>query len=209
MAVIASVEQQGKLTAELKARFLAADTKQRLEDLYLPFKQKRRTRAQIARELGLEPLADALLADPSLDPQEQASAYLKPGDEKGEGAVADVKAALDGAKDILAERFAEKAEILEALREQWWQQGQIVAKVVEGKQAEGETFRDYFDHSEPVGRCWGGIQSSTSAACPRTAPWPCSGGARRGCSPSGLPSMRSRRPWCPIRSSSSWADCCV
>ncbi len=150
VAVIASVEQQGKLTAELKARFLAADTKQRLEDLYLPFKQKRRTRAQIARELGLEPLADALLADPSLDPQEQASAYLKPGDEKGEGAVADVKAALDGAKDILAERFAEKAEILEALREQWWQQGQIVAKVVEGKQAEGEKFRDYFDHSEPV-----------------------------------------------------------
>ena len=149
-AVIDSVEQQGKMTPTLLLAMRGATTKQELEDLYLPYKVKRRTRAQIAKELGLEPLADALLADPNLDPQEEAKKYFKVGDEKGEGAVADTKTALDGARDILAERFAEQAEILAPLREQWWTQGFIVAKVVEGKQVEGEKFRDYFDHSEAL-----------------------------------------------------------
>lgn len=149
-AVIESVEQQGKMTPSLLMSMRSAMTKQELEDHYLPYKVKRRTRAQIARELGLEPLADALLADPNLDPQEEAKKYFKAADEKGEGVVADAKSALDGARDILAERFAEQAEVLAPLREQWWAQGFIVAKVVEGKQVEGEKFRDYFDHSEAV-----------------------------------------------------------
>jgi protein Tex len=149
-AVIESVEQQGKMTPALLLAMRSATTKQEIEDLYLPYKVKRRTRAQIAKELGLEPLADALIADPTLDPQEEAKKYLKPGDEKGEGAVVDAKTALDGARDILAERFAEQAEVLAPLREQWWNQGFIVAKVVEGKQVEGEKFRDYFDHNEAL-----------------------------------------------------------
>jgi protein Tex len=150
IAVIESVEQQGKMTPVLLLAMRGAMTKQELEDLYLPYKVKRRTRAQIAKELGLEPLADALLADPNLDPQEEAKKYFKAADEKGEGAVVDAKTALDGARDILAERFAEQAEVLAPLREQWWNQGFIVAKVVEGKQIEGEKFRDYFDHSEAL-----------------------------------------------------------
>jgi protein Tex len=148
--VIESVEQQGKMTPALLSAMRGAMTKQELEDLYLPFKVKRRTRAQIAKEMGLEPLADALLSDPTLDPQEEAKKYFKAADEKGEGAIADAKTALDGARDILAERFAEQAEVLAPLREQWWSQGFIVAKVVEGKQVEGEKFRDYFDHSEAL-----------------------------------------------------------
>lgn len=148
--VIESVEQQGKMTPSLLLSMRSAMTKQELEDLYLPYKVKRRSRAQIARELGLEPLADALLTDPNLDPQDEAKKYLKAADEKGEGAVADAKTALDGARDILAERFAEQAEVLAPLREQWWNQGFMVAKVVEGKQVEGEKFRDYFDHSEAL-----------------------------------------------------------
>ncbi|NLD69981.1 MAG: RNA-binding transcriptional accessory protein, partial [Limnobacter sp.] len=149
-AIVESIAGQGKLTDELAAQIAAADTKQRLEDLYLPYKPKRRTKGQIAKEAGLEPLADALLADPTLDPQLEASKYLRPADENGEHAVADTKAALEGARDILSERFAERADVLEALRERMWTEGWIAAKVYEGKEAEGEKFRDYFDHAEPI-----------------------------------------------------------
>ncbi len=149
-AILASIDEQGRLTPELAAAIDAADTKQRLEDLYLPYKPKRRTRAQIAREAGLEPLADALLADHDLDPAEQAVAYVRPADANGEGAVADAKAALDGARDILAERFAERADVLDALREMLWTEGWIHCTVVENKRAEAAKFSDYFDHAEPI-----------------------------------------------------------
>ncbi|HRO60815.1 MAG TPA: Tex family protein, partial [Burkholderiaceae bacterium] len=149
-AILDSIAGQGKLTDELAAQIAAADTKQRLEDLYLPYKPKRRTKGQIAKESGLEPLADALLADPTLDPQAEAAKYLRAADENGEHAVADTKAALEGARDILSERFAERADVLEALRERMWAEGWIAAKVYEGKEAEGEKFRDYFDHAEPL-----------------------------------------------------------
>jgi uncharacterized protein len=144
--IVASIDEQGKLTDELRAAIEAADSKQVLEDLYLPYKPKRRTRAQIAREAGLEPLAQALLADPALDPQTEAAAYVDA--EKG---VADVKAALDGARDILSEQFGETAEILGKLRDYLFNQGVVSSKVVEGKEgAEEEKFRDYYDYSETI-----------------------------------------------------------
>lgn len=146
-AILASVEEQGKLSDALKADLLAADTKARLEDLYLPFKPKRRTKAQIAREAGLEPLALGLREDPSQSPEVFAEAFVDV--EKG---VADVRAALDGARAILMESIAEDAHLVGELRDWLWAQGQIRAKVVEGKQAEGAKFRDYFDHVEPIGK---------------------------------------------------------
>ena len=121
-AVLASIEQQGKLTDELSKAIAAATTKQEVEDLYLPYKPKRRTKAQIAREAGLEPLADALFGDPKLDPQSEAAKYVN-GKAAADGGVPDVKAALDGARDILAERFAETAELLAKLRKLMWEQG--------------------------------------------------------------------------------------
>jgi uncharacterized protein len=145
--VIKSIEEQGKLTPELKAALLAAESKTRLEDLYLPYKPKRRTKAQIAREAGLEPLALALLEDPGLEPEASAAAYVDT--DKG---VADVSAALDGAKQILMERFAEDAELVGTLREYLWENGNLVSKVAEGKQQEGAKFSDYFDFSEPLNR---------------------------------------------------------
>jgi uncharacterized protein len=151
-AIRDSIAEQGKLTDALAAQIDAADSKQRLEDLYLPYKPKRRTRAQIAREAGLEPLADALLADPMLDPQAEAAKYLRAPDANGEHGVADAKAALDGARDILAERFAERADVLEALRERMWNEGWVASKVFDGKEAEGEKFRDWFDHAEPIAK---------------------------------------------------------
>ena len=147
-----SIAGQGKLTEALTAQIDAADSKQRLEDLYLPYKPKRRTRGQIAAEAGLEPLADALLADPDLDPQAEAAGYLRAPDENGEHGVADAKAALEGARDILAERFAERADVLDALRERMWAEGWVVSKVFDGKEGEGEKFRDWFDHAEPIAR---------------------------------------------------------
>jgi uncharacterized protein len=144
-AVLASVHAQGKLTAELQQQIAAADTKQRLEDLYAPYKPKRRTRAQIAKEAGLEPLADALLGDPALDPQAEAAKYVS-----ADKNVADAKAALDGARDILAERWAEDADLVARLREYLWDKALIAAAVVEGKEAEGEKYRDYFAHREPL-----------------------------------------------------------
>ena len=132
----------------------AAATKQALEDLYLPYKPKRRTRAQIAREAGLEPLADALLADPTLDPEQEAAKYLnvKPAAEGVEAInVPDAKAALDGARDILVERFAETAELLAKLRTRLWDQGVVTSTVMKGKEmAEEEKFRDYYAYSETI-----------------------------------------------------------
>ncbi|EON10670.1 Tex family protein [Pandoraea sp. SD6-2] len=145
-AILASIEEQGKLTDELRTAIEAAETKQTLEDLYLPYKQKRRTRAQIAREAGLDPLAQALLADPTLDPQTEAAKFVDA--EKG---VADIKAALDGARDILSEQFGETAELLGKLRDYLWNQGVVSSKVIEGKESEeGEKFRDYYDYAEPI-----------------------------------------------------------
>ena len=143
--ILNSIEEQGKLTDELRASIEAADTKNRLEDLYLPYKPKRRTKAQIAREAGLEPLADTLYDDPTQDPEAVAAGYLNP-----DAGVEDVKAALDGARYILMERFAEDAELLGALRDFVWQEGQLKVTVVEGKENEGAKFRDYFDHVEPL-----------------------------------------------------------
>lgn len=146
-AILASVEEQGKLSDALKNDILAADTKARLEDLYLPFKPKRRTKAQIAREAGLEPLAIGLRDDPTQSPEASAEPFVDA--EKG---VADVRAALDGARAILMESIAEDAGLLGELRDWLWDKGQIRAKVVEGKENEGAKFRDYFDHVEPIGK---------------------------------------------------------
>ncbi|GAA3898388.1 Tex family protein [Halomonas cibimaris] len=147
--IIAAIDEQGKLTAALSAELAAADTKQRLEDLYRPYKKKRRTKAQMAREAGLEPLADALLADPGLDPAAEAEAYLRPAE--GETpAVEDAKAALDGAKQILMERFAEDAELIGRLRERLWQEGELSARVLDGQEQEGAKFADYFEHDEKL-----------------------------------------------------------
>jgi len=143
LAIIKSIAEQGKLLPELEAALYAADNKTQLEDLYLPYKPKRRTRAQIAREAGLEPLADRLLADPALDPETEAAAFLCE-------AVADVRAALDGARAILIERFAEDGELLGRLREKLWREGELAANVVEGKEEAGAKFSDYFQHREAL-----------------------------------------------------------
>ncbi|MCY1255568.1 Protein YhgF [compost metagenome] len=149
-AILASIQEQGKLTPELQAAIEAAETKQTLEDLYLPYKPKRRTRAQIARECGLEPLAQALLADPTLDPQAEAAKYVN-GNPTADGGVPDVKAALDGARDILSEQFGETAELLGKLREHLWNNGVVASTVMEGKEtAEEEKFRDYYSYSETI-----------------------------------------------------------
>ncbi len=152
-AIIASIEEQGKMTPELLDAIAHAEDKTRLEDLYLPFKPKRRTKAQIAAEAGLTALADALLANPTLNPDAEAAKYLKPafstenGDNPG---VPDAKAALDGARQILMERFAEDAELLQALRSYLVEHGVVESKVIEGKQDSGAKFADYFDYSEPI-----------------------------------------------------------
>ncbi len=146
-AILASIDEQGKLSDELRAEIEAADSKSRLEDLYLPYKPKRRTRAQIAREAGLEPLADGLLADPTQVPEDFAAQFVDA--DKG---VADAKAALEGARAILIERWGEDAALLGELRGWLEANGVIRARVVEGKEAAGEKFRDYFDHAEPLAK---------------------------------------------------------
>jgi uncharacterized protein len=146
-AILASIEEQGKLTDALKRDILEADTKARLEDLYLPYKPKRRTKAQIAREAGLEPLAQGLRDDPTQSPETFALPFVDA--EKG---VPDVRAALDGARAILMEAIAEDAGLVGELRDWLWEKGQIRAKVVEGKENEGAKFRDYFDHMEPIAK---------------------------------------------------------
>jgi uncharacterized protein len=143
-AILDSIRAQDKLDAALEAQIGAADTKARLEDIYLPYKPKRRTKAQIARENGLEPLAEALLARPERDPKEQAAAFVKP------EAAATVEDALDGARAILTERFAEDAELIGRLREDFWRRGKMAASVRAGTQQEGAKFADYFDFSEPL-----------------------------------------------------------
>ena len=143
--ILESVREQGKLDAAIEAAIMTADTKGRLEDIYLPFKPKRRTKAEIAKEAGLLPLADILLAEPQNDPKVMAEAYVD-----ADKQVADVTAALDGARAILVERFAEDADLIGALREQMWSNGVMASKVRDGKKAEGEKFKDYFEFSEPL-----------------------------------------------------------
>lgn len=142
--VLQSIREQGKLDAELEARIRAADSKARLEDIYLPFKPKRRTKAQIAREAGLEPLADLLLGEPSHDPHRAATQFIDA--DKG---VADAGAALAGARAILVERFAEDADLIGELRELMWSRGRLVARVREGKGQAGAKYADYFDFAQP------------------------------------------------------------
>ncbi|ANN19947.1 RNA-binding transcriptional accessory protein [Amycolatopsis orientalis] len=144
VAVLESIRSQGKLDEALEASIMAADTKSRLEDIYLPYKPKRRTKAMIAREAGLEPLADGLLSDPNTDPHAAAAVFVDA--DKG---VADAQAALDGARAILVERFAEDGDLIGELREKMWNQGRLASKVREGKADEGAKFSDYFDFSEP------------------------------------------------------------
>ncbi|OLZ70361.1 RNA-binding transcriptional accessory protein [Streptomyces sp. IMTB 2501] len=143
-AILESVREQGKLTDELEARIRGAETKARLEDIYLPYKPKRRTKAQIAREAGLEPLAEGLLGDPTVEPLAAAAAFVDA--DKG---VADPQAALDGARAILTERFSEDADLIGELRERMWVRGRLAAKVREGKEEAGAKFADYFDFAEP------------------------------------------------------------
>ncbi len=144
-SVLRSVEEQGKLTPELQRALNAAATKVELEDLYAPYKPKRRTKAQIAREAGLEPLADTLLANPSLDPAAEAEKFIAA--DKG---VADQKAALDGARHILIERISERADVVQSLREWEWSEGRLASKVKKGKETEGAKFSDYFDFGQSI-----------------------------------------------------------
>jgi len=154
IAILASIEEQGKLTDALRASIEAAATKQTVEDLYLPYKPKRRTRAQIAREAGLELLADGLLADPTLNPEQEALKYIRvaPAADGVEAInVPDAKTALEGARDILMERFAETADLLAALRTRLWEQGILTSTVMKDKeQAEEEKFRDYYAYAETI-----------------------------------------------------------
>ena len=169
VTILKSIHDQGKLTDDLSKAIVAAETKQLLEDLYLPYKPRRRTKAMIAREAGLEPLARSLMANPKLDPQEEAAKYInidatayaaltpeqikksQAGEEGAKPLVPDVKIALDGARDILAEEFSETAELLAKLRDHLWAQGIMSSKVVEGQEsAEEEKFRDYYTYSEPI-----------------------------------------------------------
>ena len=143
-AILESIAEQGKLDDTLKAAIEAADTKAKLEDLYLPFKPKRRTKAQIAREAGLAPLAQTLWQDPTTDPQGEAALYVN-----ADRGIASMQDALDGARAILVEMFSEDAGLVGDLRETYWAQGRLVAKVREGKEAEGAKFKDYFDFAEP------------------------------------------------------------
>ncbi len=140
--VLAAIEEQGKLTDDLRALITACETKARLEDLYLPFKKRRRTKADIAREAGLEPLTDALIGAPASTPEELAAAYVTEGFE-------DVRTALEGARAILLDRFALDADLVGEVREQMYRTGQLTAGVIAGKEAEGAKFKDYFEFAEP------------------------------------------------------------
>ena len=151
-AIIKSIDEQGKLNPELKQQLLSADTKTRLEDLYLPYKPKRRTKGQIAIEAGIEPLADALLNDPTLDPEQQAQSLLDADPELAEKGFCDTKAVLDGAKYILMERFAENAQLLDKARSYLKEHAWLFSSVTTGKESEGEKFRDYFDHKEQLAK---------------------------------------------------------
>ncbi|MBN9625747.1 MAG: RNA-binding transcriptional accessory protein [Acidovorax sp. SCN 65-28] len=159
VAVLKAIDEQGKLTDALRAAIAAAPTKQELEDIYLPFKQKRRTKGQIAREFGIEPLADKLFADPTLDPAVEAAAFTKPPEVLDDGKpgadFSTVPAVLDGVRDILSERWAEDPALVQNLREWLWAEGLLRSKKVDSKNEndpEVSKFRDYFDYDEPIGR---------------------------------------------------------
>ncbi len=159
-SILAAIEEQGKLTPELRQALLAAATKQELEDLYLPFKQKRRTKGELAREAGLEPLADRLLQDPTLVPQEEAKAFVVPYEAPTDPAdkrpdFSTVQAVLDGVRDILSERWAEQPALVQTLREWLWDSGQLASRLRSGKDEQNPDvakFRDYFDYQEPIAR---------------------------------------------------------
>ena len=153
--VIKSIEEQGKLTPELRAAIDAAATKQDLEDLYLPYKPRRRTKGQIARENGIEPLADALFADPALVPADAAAVYVKTEKNESGDDFSTVQAVLDGVRDVLSERWAEDAHLVQSLRAWLWSEGLLTSKLVAGKDENNPDhakFRDYFDYDEPIGR---------------------------------------------------------
>lgn len=152
--VLATIKEQGKLTDELAVALDRCVTKQEIEDLYLPYKVKRRTKAQIAREAGLQPLADALYADPTLTPLAEAAKFINtvPSADGAAVAFADAQACLDGARDILSEQWAEDATLVGRLREWLWTNGLFESKVAEGKEKDGDKFRDYFDYAEPIGK---------------------------------------------------------
>ena len=154
-AVIKSIEEQGKMTPELRVSLELAATKQDLEDLYLPYKQKRRTKGQIAREAGIEPLADKLFADPTLVPADEAASYVKAEKNEAGDDFTTVQAVLDGVRDILSERWAEDAALVQSLRGWLWSEGLFSSRLVAGKDenhADNAKFRDYFDYDEPIGR---------------------------------------------------------
>ena len=154
-AILKSIEEQGKLTPELQAALHAAATKQELEDLYLPFKPKRRTKGQIAREAGIEPLADKLFADPTLNPAQEAEAFVKPEKTEAGDDFTTVAAVLDGVRDILSERWAEDAALVQGLREWLWSEGLFKSRLMDDKDENNPDvakFRDYFDYDEPIGR---------------------------------------------------------
>lgn len=140
--ILAAIEEQGKLSDDLRSQILACDTKARLEDLYLPYKKRRKTKADIARDAGLEDLTDKLIAQPAAQPEELAQSYLTEG-------FPDTKKALEGARSILIDRFALDADLVGGVRERMFDQGAMQAQVVEGKEAEGAKFKDYFDFNEP------------------------------------------------------------
>ena len=144
-AILQSIEEQGKLTPELKSALESADTKARLEDLYLPYKPKRRTKAQIAREAGLDPLAQSLLRNPNQNPSQTAQPFINP-----EAGFADTESTLEGAQQILIEDFAEDPELNGQLRQWLWNQGVVISTVVKGKNEEGAKFSDYFNYHEPI-----------------------------------------------------------
>lgn len=154
-AILKSIEEQGKLTPQLRAAIEAAPTKQELEDLYLPYKPKRRTKGQIAREAGIEPLADKLFADPALDPAVEAQSFVLPQKTEAGDDFTTVAAVLDGVRDILSERWAEDAALVQSLREWLWAEGLFTSKLAAGKDENNPDvakFRDYFDYDEPIGR---------------------------------------------------------
>ncbi|MCW5648171.1 MAG: RNA-binding transcriptional accessory protein [Ramlibacter sp.] len=158
-AVLNAIDEQGKLTPALRASIATVATKQELEDLYLPFKQKRRTKGQMAREAGIEPLADKLLADPTLDPAAEAAAFTRPAEVLDDGKpgadFSTVPAVLDGVRDILSERWAEDAALVQGLRQWLWTEGLLRSRLTAGKDehhADVAKFRDYFDYEEPIGR---------------------------------------------------------
>jgi uncharacterized protein len=144
-AILKSIKEQEKLTPELERQIRAVGTKTELEDLYLPYKPKRRTKAQIAREAGIQPLADLLYAEPQRNPEQEAEAFLN-----ADAGFADVKAVLDGARHILIEQFSEDARLLGQLREFFWQKAQVISELVPGKEQEGAKYRDYFEFSEAL-----------------------------------------------------------